>query len=39
LLLFPINYLDFPFMNRTSFLGLTPTIFVVARKPALEEGA
>jgi SAM-dependent methyltransferase len=31
-LLFPLKYLDAPFVNRQSFLTLAPTIFLVARK-------
>lgn len=30
--LFPLKYLDAPFVNRQSFLTLAPTIFLVARK-------
>lgn len=31
-LLFPLKYLDAPFINRESFLTLAPTIFLVVRK-------
>jgi SAM-dependent methyltransferase len=33
LLLFPIKFLDAPFVGRRAFLGLAPTILTVARKP------
>jgi len=32
-LLFPIKYLDAPFVGRKKYLGLAPTIFTVFRKP------
>ncbi|MEE9296057.1 MAG: methyltransferase domain-containing protein [Phycisphaerae bacterium] len=32
-LLFPVKFLDFPFINRKAFLTLAPTIFIVGRKP------
>ncbi|MDA8086087.1 MAG: methyltransferase domain-containing protein [Nitrospiraceae bacterium] len=31
-LLFPVKYLDFPFVNRQAFLPLAPTIFAVMKK-------
>ncbi len=34
-LLFPIKFLDFPFVDRKSFMTLAPTIFIVGRKPAV----
>ncbi len=33
LLLFPLKFLDAPFVGRDSFLGLAPTILTVVRKP------
>ncbi len=32
LLLFPLKFLDFPFVNRKSFFPLAPTLFIVVRK-------
>ena len=32
-LLFPLKFLDAPFVGRKSFIGLAPTIFTVSRKP------
>lgn len=32
LLLFPLKFLDFPFVNRKSFFALAPTLFIVVRK-------
>ncbi len=32
-LLFPLKFLDFPFVNRKSFIGLAPSICLVGRKP------
>ena len=32
-LLFPIKFLDAPFIGRRSFLGMAPTILTVVRKP------
>ena len=33
LVLFPLKFLDAPFVGRKAFLGLAPTILTVARKP------
>jgi SAM-dependent methyltransferase len=35
LLLFPLKFLDFPFVNRKSFFPLAPTLFIVVRKPGV----
>lgn len=32
LFLFPLKFLDFPFVNRKSFFPLAPTLFIVVKK-------
>jgi hypothetical protein len=37
LILFPIKVLDAPFVNRSAYIGMAPTILTAARKPSSSE--